>query len=390
MANHYLIQYIKCKQLFSSLLSNEKTRTLLKLYLEKQNLKNVADYLGKTSVLFELCLNSNGSYVDPVNYPKTHAFIENFSTTQISNDIHDDFLHIRNKPIIKLEDNVYRAIHAKFINDKLYIGLIFDLKKLNMENEIGISNLSSLLGENFFEDICTIFLNKLFKNNSIRISGKEIKKNRSKNKINLDGEADYYIRNHNDIFLFEIKNNLIKSEIKYSFNYPEIEKYLKERFIENNGSKKIILQLIESYKFILSNKCEFDEIEISKLRNVYFITILPEESYSSYGMNCIANEWFNQEISKIEENQHKIKTKPLIIITIDTLIYCIYYIQMGKIKFKDILDIYIKNHVESKSAKQRSISFTMFIYNHIQELKSPSMDFNYSKIISSQGFDEIL
>ncbi|CAG5003131.1 hypothetical protein DYBT9275_03066 [Dyadobacter sp. CECT 9275] len=392
---NYIAQYTKSKYLFSYLLSTPNTRELLKEYLMERGLNSVSDYLGKLVFIFDQTANRDKIVglalftIDPIKFPKLYKFVNMFLLTKITDD--DDFLSIRNSPIIELEPNVFHLIHDKFLFDKLYIGIFFDLFKIYKERKMTMLNdFMGHFGEHFFERyLASKVLYDIILNKAIKLSGEDIKSARLKSE--LKGEPDYYIRDWQNIYVFEVKNNLIKNSIKYSFNYEKVEPYLKTRFIYDEENKKdgVIRQIINNIDLIFSNKLDFDQINSCNSIKIYPIAIVPEESYSSYGFNYIVNQWFEQELeSRSNGNRLRYRrVRPLVIITIDTIIILRYYIKMKRLKLKDLLDTYIGNYLTKQEYNKNRISFTMFVNNFIVGSGLPPIDFKHSQDEIFPDFD---
>lgn len=380
---YFQTQLVKCYHFFMFLSSDNEMKEFLIQFLTLYKTRSVNHFMVRLASLFQADWeNEDGIsriYTNSEKYPNMHEFIRMFLLNRISDK--NDFLEIRGKPLIELNSFTYAVIYEKFIADKLYLGTFFEIKQIVSGSKLKKrKNYLSIIGEDFFEkNLSYYYLNKITNSKSIKLSGKDICTLRNKNN---GGEPDYYIRDFGNIFLFEVKNTLIHSDIKYSFDYPIIESYLKERFLySSSGKNKIIIQLIENIKLILNDKCDYDKLELKKIKNIYAIAILPEETFSSYGMNYITNRWFQDEITKVKMTiSYQIKVKPLILISIDTLIYLNYYIQNGWVKFKDLIDEYISNYLEHKSYDRQKISFALFATGYIQDRHLPIISFDSLKI----------
>ena len=180
----------------------------------------------------------------------------------------------------------------------------------------------------------------------MQLSGKSIKNLRIAKKSNLDGEPDYYVRDFNNVYLFECKDALIKKEVKESMSYPEVETELKSKLLEtfNKGKRqsKAIHQIIDQIISIKSENIDFDDSKNLRVSRIYPILILTEEVFNATGLNQLINEWFQDELKergkKLDIKLNKIE--PIIIITVDTLLYMRPYLLKGRIRIKDFRCLY--------------------------------------------------
>jgi hypothetical protein len=391
---NFACQYAKCKHFFKFLLNDHVMKGFLRLFLQNYGTSSVAMFMARLAVLFHTDNRGHDFglsliHTDSEKYPNLHKFVQTFILTEISDE--HDFLEIRRKPLIEINSSTFAVVYEKFVIDKLYKGLFFGVGSVVKENESGRKiNYLSDVGDHFFEKVLAYhYLERLTKPKSIKRGGADIFESRINRGKNDGGEPDYYIRDFNNIFVFEVKNTLIRSDIKYSFEYDKIEEYLKERFLYNTkGKGKIIVQLVENIKKIIDGQCDYDKVEIEKIKNIYPIAILPDETFSSYGLNFITNRWFKSEVSDLILKSNKVTIKPMIIVTIDTIICISFYVHKGYLTFRSLLDLYIKNHLESEVRSRQKVSFSMFVTGHIKTLGLSGLSFEYFKLDNEEQFSE--
>ena len=200
------------------------------------------------------------------------------------------------------------------------------------------------------------------------------------------------------MYLFECKDALIKKEVKESMSYPEVETELKSKLLEtfNKGKRqsKAIHQIIDQIISIKSENIDFDDSKNLRVSRIYPILILTEEVFNATGLNQLINEWFQDELKergkKLDIKLNKIE--PIIIITVDTLLYMRPYLLKGRIRIKDILDAYIHKHLiqptnQKKWSQDRMISFSLFVKAFIWHNCRNSLEF--SKSVMVDGNDEL-
>ena len=102
-----------------------------------------------------------------------------------------DFIQLRNFPLFQWKDNEFLILSKLFLSEKLYQSLYFDFNSIN--NKLlppdRIKEFRSKIGYEFSErTLLYEVLNRLFRDNVIKMTGKEI------DDIVGDGGCDYYAR----------------------------------------------------------------------------------------------------------------------------------------------------------------------------------------------------
>lgn len=342
--SYFTSQLFKGRELFKFLESNPEAKFLLSKFLELHKLSNWQDYLlffipllnviddPLKNIIFkaeEDMLNKYEILLSELSYCKKSNFI-----------IQSDFIKLREKPLYRKSRTEFVILNPIFLIEKMYSGLYFILRKLNdmSSDDFKIKNLKSTLGDKFIEGV--LFYQALsslfFKNKkAIRLASSDFKN------IGFSGEPDYYIRNWNNIFLFETKDILIRAEDKTSFDFNKLKDILKSRLgkLPNQSQGKGTYQLARNIKHILFEKPIFDKIDASKVK-IYPIIVLYSDQFKAYGINHILNEWFDEDLN-IEEI-YKRQVKPLIVINIDTFILLRKYFLNGSLQLHELIDEFIR------------------------------------------------
>ncbi|MBD5197507.1 MAG: hypothetical protein HDS89_08690 [Bacteroidales bacterium] len=249
------------------------------------------------------------------DYEEVIHFADALSHVTINEDI--DFKSLRSVPMHKINDNVYIPIMPLFLIEQIYKGLYFRLSRINRKLKI-VPDLKSYIGKEFTENV--LFYNvirNVFKNRYFQRSGIEMD-------LLADGRGnpDYYIRNGNKVYIFELKDVLLNSNVLTSQDYSKIEPELREKFYKNSkGHHKRVTQLAHNCKDILSGTIKWDTAYKPRRVKIWPIIVVTDNIFSIPGFNQILNNWFqeylNTEISGINQDQ----VQPLTVITLDTLLY---------------------------------------------------------------------
>lgn len=157
-------------------------------------------------------------------------------------------------------------------------------------------------------------------------------------------EPDYFVRHGNHVFLFEVKDVLIRKDIKVSGDVDAIYAALKGKFLGSNKNTLGIGQLVKSIQQIVEQRFEFDEY-ISKKRNVaiYPILLVSDRIFEIHGINYKLNQWYLELVrAKLGDCYNPNFINHLTVIDFDTLIFWIPYLDSGGNKFRDVLRMHLK------------------------------------------------
>ena len=394
LKDSFVVQTAKAILFFEDIIKKETFKSLISAfynYYEVDDYKNyIKRYLALSSLIFKSKKEGkiDISISEGPDKDKSQKFLEKFalSGSYEENDI--DFKLVRNKPLLKIDDNKFRIIFPLFVIEKLYNGLYFKLKEINdsLSNKEKVKNLRSEITYQFSEKrLLYQLIERSFGNKYVQKSGQEI------DLSGVDGFVDYYIRNGNKVFLFESKDILINAEIKQSYDFGRIEQELKKKlyFEEKNNKKvpKAILQIINSIKTLLDGQFSLDEKYKPNSLKIYPIIILHNRQLEILGINQLIKSWFIEELKLLADESYNIdKIKDIIIMNIDSFIIFSDRIKSKEINLTETIDNYLnytdqasfdkkkfKNQEEVNDIFRNScISFSGFMKNK-HEWKLPSI-----------------
>ncbi len=308
------------------------------------------------------------------NFEKSCDFLEKIAVNWDEDAISDqnDYLPLRSNPLLKLKRGEYRVIYDSFLIKKMYNGLVFILSGLVKKDEaLFQANLLGELRRRFSENILLYtVMQRIYGESGFKtITGEEFQK------AQLKREPDYFMRDMNDIFLFESKDFYIKGKTKLSYNFSLIEPALKKDRLE-----KATQQLACNVARVFRKQLILDDNYDVALLNIYPIVIVHDPLYSCPCLNYWVNGWFQQELKKIKaeagmEVLDMQRIMPLTIVEVDTLILYQPHFQNDLMNLKALLDSYHKqvdlNHFTFISkmqaenhALQSSIPFAEYVRRH--------------------------
>ena len=248
-------------------------------------------------------------------YEDVIQFADTLSHVTINEDI--DFRSLRSVPMHKIGDNIYIPVMPLFLIEQVYKGLYFRLSTINKKLKI-VPNLKSYIGKDFTENVLFYdIIRNIFKNRYFQRSG-----------IEMDswsdgrGNPDYYIRNGNKVYIFELKDVLLNSNVLTSQDYNIIEPELREKFYRNSkGHNKGVAQLAHNCEDILSGSIKWDTAYKPRRVKIWPIIVVTDNIFSIPGFNQILNTWFHEYLDSAINGINKNQIQPLTVISLDTLLY---------------------------------------------------------------------
>ncbi|OIQ65023.1 hypothetical protein GALL_534220 [mine drainage metagenome] len=236
------------------------------------------------------------------------------------------------------------------IINKIYSSVYWDVKRIITENpQFGISenqfrqDFTSHFSEEF---LVYKLLGKAYGHRNYKqFTGVEMKA------IIGDTEPDYYIRNGNKLFLFEVKDSFIAGKFKQSFNVVAIEKELKKKYYgrDEPGQEKAVKQLVTRIKTSLELGYPFDENYKVRSLNVYPVLIVYDINLTVPGMERALMSWFSDAMKVLNEEMAKknikgYKVNDLVVLHIDGLCMLSEYLAAGRLKLEELINDYLQRY----------------------------------------------
>jgi hypothetical protein len=201
----------------------------------------------------------------------------------------------KEKPLYKLKNGNFIVLNWNFFITKMYEGLIFDFyeesgiaERTEFNERIKFKRYisSEIIEKHGFRKIIPKYFPKkntviLFDDNS---SG---------------GLPDAYVRDNNNIFLFEIKDALFPIDTINSLSTEKIEVDLNKKFnSDNKGTGQIISQINKlSTDKLFNDNLEQKGIKKNNIR-IYPIIVYTDIFYNLPGFNAYLKKEFNQRLNK--------------------------------------------------------------------------------------------
>lgn len=381
----YRIEFIKCFSFMSFCEKDKIFFEFLQIFSSEYGI-TWQEYLYINITLYlKMLTNDAGStpivyiddaYVSALNFMAPICCELGFYNTRT------DFRSLRQTPVLKASNNYFIILFDKFFVDKIFNSLLFDFAKTlskhkQITNISGFPDLKQLVGQRFTERILFYeIMNRCFCNYAeVMLSGETLKPYIS------NGEPDYYIRKGSRVFIFEFKDVLLNTDVKYSRDLLKIENELLELFEESTFEKKSdkikkskpkaikqLLKVIKEKLPVIHNG--IDKTELSKIY-IFPIIIYSDSNFDVDGVNYMINKRF-LSLLNLTELDSRYVVKDLVMINLNNLIQLEDLFFQNRINLSTCINDYRSYRLANNSSSV--ISFTKYLMR-----KSEKKNFKYKK-----------
>tara|TARA_R110002050_G_scaffold129124_2_gene250617 strand:- start:11593 stop:13263 length:1671 start_codon:yes stop_codon:yes gene_type:complete len=334
------------------------------------NQESRESFLRETQRLFSVLvkLKLNNTFKFSSDDVRQSALLDSFVVRSL--EVSDDFTTLKINPVIELEKNVYTIINFYYVLDKFYRSLMFSMKSF-YENKIDEDFFSFFSLEFSERTMGKRVLDKIFHQKwLIKSSGQD-----------YDNAPDYYVRERNKVFLFEIKDVRIPAGVKASFNPDTIKAELTKKLVRNQrGKAKGVLQLANNIINLIEGKITEDAgFQFRRSMKIFPVLIICDRTLEVPGINYFLNLQFREGIQEKVKDKFILKSiQDLIVIDIDTLLYnSDSYSENIHIFYSDIVDYGKKQRAPIKGIaykQEEIISMKLqpfsHSYNHKPNIRS--------------------
>jgi len=339
-----ICQVIKFLLLFLFLEENEIGRELIKRFCVYFGIKNARDYILAVFPLIvawtereragavDIVIKHNGEYEKNIEFLKKLALTDYIKVEDL------DYIKLREKPLIQLDETNFRVIHPLFIADKIYKGQFFLLKQLNDIEPKLITNFRSWYTTHFSEGFC---FNELIKYAFPVFTGRffddELKA------MGVIGPPDCYLRFDNDVLLLENKDIFIGAGIKGSYDFEQLIAEIKKKLLQEGKKPVGIGQVVTNIRKLLTGENKFDDGLTINNASIYPVIVLHDPMFDAPGLNKVLNAMYQEELAKLKAEGLPVDhIKPLTLMNIDTLIQLAPLVKTGKVTITKILEGYFR------------------------------------------------
>lgn len=362
-------QFLKATFFFKFCESNETFKEYLKIFYAEHKVSSWEEYLSLLLSIyirkFEELRTSSITKIDD-DHKSVQEFVRQFCVDVNDFKMSADFLSLREKPVYEIERNDFLLLNLNFLVDKLFQGVQFSFSKALVKNGASYKGIKitrfdhfkSIYGEELSEKglFYSIMRFVFEKNDYLKIDGLTLK-------LSLkDGEADFYIRDKNKIYLFEYKDVIINALTKHSYDFNLIHAELLKKFVSNeDGAAKGVSQLVNSIEKI--GHGAFDCIDKFDKESVviYPIIIFTDFTLNIPGVNYL----LNKEMRKLLKNKNmdNINIKNLVLLDLDVLVKYQDLFRSKFLKINNCLNGYIDYTTITTTDTNRLTPLNVFIRN---------------------------
>jgi len=244
----YLIEIYKGALFFEFLEKDPETNKILALFLNKYGSTNWQEYLKATTGLPANTIDSvegkgnNFVEIDPA-LPFYDVCIRILDTIAIPLEdiaLQDDYLFLRNHPIIRTAENRFQVVYRRFLIEKIFRALYFEMSKISHDSKImHRDKFRSMIYTSGYSEQNILYsaLDRIFESAEQRIHGEVMEKADPQ-----FGASDYLSFHHGNLFLFESKDILIRKEVKQKLYIPELRAEFYKKFYKDEDGDKAVLQ----------------------------------------------------------------------------------------------------------------------------------------------------
>lgn len=347
----FLAQLIKAKYCFEFLAGYHPEA--FGLYLQELGYGTFMDYANKITPLAMLCttdvITVNAQTGEDVIFLDRYDHRADIEENE-ENSADYDFLQIRNRPLFKIGEKDYLLLNRSMVINKTYGSIYWDMKGIFMQNpQFGISEnkfRQDYTGHFSEEFLVYKLLQKAYGTRKYKQhTGTEMKA------VIGDTEPDYYIRNGNKLFLYEVKDSFIVGTCKQSFDVAEIQKELKKKYFgrEGSGHEKAVKQLVTRVRQALVGTYKFDETYQLRGSNIFPILIVYDINVTVPGVERTLMGWFATELEKLDKEMAAKDIKgyrvhDLVVLHIDGLVLLSEYLAAGKLTMEELIGNYLARY----------------------------------------------
>ena len=229
----------------------------------------------------------------------------------------EEFRLWRMYPLVKLRENQFMCIDIGFLLDKLETGVFWIIRNQLEKDCAGKGEeIIGLRGE-IFECYTASIIERGI--NAQTSSSMERCIVRPKYAQQPQAECtDIAVCGRETLILLECKAPLLSAKTKFSRDFSEFYKGAKRKIIEPNGIEQLWKAVQSLGHADCNERRKVDGIDISKVKKIYSVLVLPDRMFSVPWMNWFLNKEFQRFVNHNKLTKH-LEVLPLTVVTIEDL-----------------------------------------------------------------------
>lgn len=395
LVNHRLpniaqLQLIKSVRFFEFIEAEARFQPLLQAFLQRFGCQDWPEYFRKLSGVIKPVMQAKkrgriAVEVTPdADFEANRAFLRHFTLPENLPLDQADFTSLRATPLCEEEPGTFALVYPVLVLEALHKGLYFQFALANRTLPKGQRepDWRSVYCDLFSEQyLMYMLLDATFRGRGLALSGRAIFEGWQ---LKGQSEPDYYFRHDNRAVLFESKDVWVNKVAKAGHDFATYLDEVKKKFYEDEEQHpKAARQLANNVKRLLRHKLPFDTSFDPAELIIYPVLIVQDRLYNQPGLNVVVNDWFQEELVKLEKEGLPVhNVRPLIIIDADTLLAYHEDFRDGRLVFEDVLEEYVAylhaparagiSAAEDEQRQMQSIHpFALFLENYAEKRGMP-------------------
>jgi hypothetical protein len=387
LLNIAVLQLIKSVRLFEFLEAEPRFAPLLQAFLQRFGCRDWPEYFRKLSGVTKPVMQAENPGRIAVEIPDSQpdfeadrAFLRHFALREGQPLDKADFTSLRATPLVEETPGTFVLAYPVLVVEAMHKGLYFQFNLANrsLPKSQREPDWRSVYCDLFSEQyLMYLLLDATFRGRGLALSGRAI----------FDGwqlkgqsEPDYYFRHENRAVLFESKDVWVNKDAKAGHDFATYLDEVRKKFYEDEeGHPKAARQLANNVERLLRHRLPFDvDFDPAELI-IYPVLVVQDRLYNQPGLNVVVNDWFQEELAKLEKKGLAVhNVRPLIIIDADTLLAYHEDFRDGRLVFEDVLEEYVAYRrtpawagISAAQNEQRIIQsihpFALFLENYAEK-----------------------
>ncbi|SHL35828.1 hypothetical protein SAMN02746009_02616 [Hymenobacter psychrotolerans DSM 18569] len=386
LPNIAMLQIIKSVRLFEFLEADARFEHLLRAFLQRFACATWQDFFRQLSGIIKPVTENDkpGRIAVEVppgpDYDEACAFLRHFTLPEGQPLDMADFTSLRTTPLCEESPGTFVLEYPVLVLETLHKGLYFQFNIANRSLPKGQreTDWRSVYCDLFSEQyLLYLLLDAIFRGRDLALSGRAILEGW---KLKGQSEPDYYFRHENRAVLFESKDVLVHKDAKAGHDFATYLDEVKKKFYEDEKQHpKAARQLAGNVERLLRKQLPFDtDFDPAELV-IDPVLVVHDRLYNQPGLNVVVNDWFQEELAKLEQQGLPVyNVRPLIIVDVDTLLAYHEDFRDGRMVFEDVLEEYLAylqapawtgiSEAEDEQRQMQSIHpFALFLENYAEK-----------------------
>lgn len=367
-------QTIRCITLFDFITQNDVLKDVYFDFLADYRIVSWEKYLCTYWSVFAM----GGYRTGIIDFDKVRDedhLIEEYIFEKDSIDIHSviplednvDYVAFRNKPFIKIGPRQYAVVDIGFVIDKIYNSLYFTLNSLwQSRNPDKPKEFNRIFTTEYSEEYMLAGTMKEVSDKFGWFSLTDAECKSIVSEKRLSSPPDFYIRNGNEIVLFEGKDVKIRKEIKADGTIKELINEAEKSFVGYTDERgkynlKGVGQLVRNAKRIQEEKFLWDP-EADKNSTIYLVLVVADPRQVAAGWKNYLNRRMYDECNR--QGLDVSKVRPLVLTDLGTLyIYKKNFLKKG-------LFYYLNRYLNETAFDEKNLNSGHFLLNVMNQTMS--------------------